>query len=348
LLRARRVLAIRGAREVFLRLLREGNRDEQEIALRVLAQARGDREVFERVYEVFQSPGRLRIDALPALIEIDPDAGGRVAGEAVASDDPRLQWEGAMLALEHGILLPIETCLQTFRRPVTSGRPDFVAWGRQAAGRLVLRHGDEGERVLRQLLASGSRDERATAAFTLVEVAPQEAFDVLREELLATPPDYAWTKAVAHALATHCGDQLRAWVEREGGKLAATPGLVWVLAKSAQAPPDEAMAALLRGGTPATRAAAVRLLAKAKGTAALPQLRELLRHGRPRKVAQEAFRRMLAMRDAAHATAREMLKSEHWTERKAAVALLRRWGKLSREDAALASRDPHVAVRKAA
>ena len=44
----------------------------------------------------------------------------------------------------------------------------------------------------------------------------------------------------------------------------------------------------------------------------------------------------------------EMLDSEHWTERRAAVCLLRRWGKLSATQKERAEQDTHVAVRHGA
>jgi hypothetical protein len=43
-----------------------------------------------------------------------------------------------------------------------------------------------------------------------------------------------------------------------------------------------------------------------------------------------------------------MLESADWLERKAAVCLLRRWGKLTEEQRQLAQADEHVAVRAAA
>ena len=46
--------------------------------------------------------------------------------------------------------------------------------------------------------------------------------------------------------------------------------------------------------------------------------------------------------------AEEMIGSEDWAERKAAVCLLRRWGKLTPEQQAQAERDPHIAVQHAA
>ena len=57
---------------------------------------------------------------------------------------------------------------------------------------------------------------------------------------------------------------------------------------------------------------------------------------------------MLRMGEPAMATVRDMLGSEHWTERKAAYSLLRRWGKLSPAQQARGLADPHVAVRHAA
>jgi RNA polymerase sigma-70 factor (ECF subfamily) len=341
LLRVLRVLAIPGARKAFLHLLSEGNTDEQEMALLVLSQARGDREVLDRVHEVFRTPGPLRPTALRGLLQIDPETGARAAQEALASGDPSLQMWGAYLALQHAVPLPIEACLDAFGHQVP-------AWGRRCAALLVLRHGDEGERVLRDLLARGRPDQRATAALVLAESAPDQAFPVLREALLAGRPEHDWTKAVTRTLAAHCSDQLRAWLEDEGAELAATPGPVWALADSGTTPSDAVTEALLTEGTPAVRAAAVRLLAHAKRAAALPVLRRLLREGRPRKVAQEAFRQMRRLRDAAHDTALAMLESEHWTERKAAVALFRRWGKLTPDLAKRAESDPHPAVRKAA
>ncbi len=350
LLRVKRVLALPGAREVFLRLLREGNCDEQEIALAVLSQARGDQEVLNRVHEILRTPGRLQREALGTLLQIDPDSGARAVGEAVESGDTRLRAEAAWLALWREVSLPIETCVKALGREVPARRGEmfYETAGRQSACLLLLRRGEEGERVLRQLLAGGRPDERAAAALALAEIAPDEAFEVLRQELLTGNPDNHWTKAIARALSAHCAEQLRAWLEGEGEKMARMPGPAWVLANSAATPSEAAVDLLLREGTPAVRAAAVRLLAKAKGASALPELRRLLREGRPRKVAQEALRRMLRLGEAAHETAREMSESEHWTERKAAVVLLRRWGKLSRRDAERAGHDPHVAVRKAA
>ncbi len=77
-------------------------------------------------------------------------------------------------------------------------------------------------------------------------------------------------------------------------------------------------------------------------------LREHLRAGQPRKLAQEAFRQMLRLGDAALPTAIEMASSPHWPERKAAYCLLRRWEKLTADQKGRAAKDSSVAVRHAA
>ena len=105
---------------------------------------------------------------------------------------------------------------------------------------------------------------------------------------------------------------------------------------------------LSRTGTPAARAAAVRILARQRGAEFIHELRRCLREGRPRKVAQEAFRQMQRLGKAAMPTVQQMLDSDHWTERKAAYCLLRRWEKLTAELRRRGQADGHVAVRDAA
>ena len=83
-------------------------------------------------------------------------------------------------------------------------------------------------------------------------------------------------------------------------------------------------------------------------TLLLPRLRECLAAGRPRKVAQEAFWQVHRRRDEAGPMVEQMRRSALWTERRAAVALLRRWGQLTASQRAEAEADSHVAVRHAA
>ncbi|MCY3020131.1 MAG: hypothetical protein NTW87_14025 [Planctomycetota bacterium] len=92
----------------------------------------------------------------------------------------------------------------------------------------------------------------------------------------------------------------------------------------------------------------MRRLARETGAALLPELRRCLSEGQPRKVAQEAFWQMFRLGQAAMPVVQEMLVSEAWPERKAAVSLLRRWGKLTPRQQARARKDPRLAVRHAA
>jgi len=144
------------------------------------------------------------------------------------------------------------------------------------------------------------------------------------------------------------GDRLLAWAERNQPGPADDPALAWALGKARIAAGSAAAEDALHYGGPAVRAEAVNALAHAQGAAFLPELRACLRDGRPKKVARAAFRQMLRLGQAATATVEQMRTAEHWTERKAAVCLLRRWGRLTPEQQAQAQRDPHVAVRHAA
>jgi hypothetical protein len=57
---------------------------------------------------------------------------------------------------------------------------------------------------------------------------------------------------------------------------------------------------------------------------------------------------MQRLGEAAMPTVRQMLDSDHWTERKAAYCLLRRWKVLTPELRQRGQADTHVAVRHAA
>ena len=105
---------------------------------------------------------------------------------------------------------------------------------------------------------------------------------------------------------------------------------------------------LLQYGTPGMRAMMVRDLARRRGAGFIPELRALLHGGEPKKVARYAFRQLRRLRDAALPAALKMLESEHWGERKAALCLLRQWGKLTKDQQARGRKDPHPAVRHAA
>ncbi|MCK4300879.1 MAG: HEAT repeat domain-containing protein, partial [Planctomycetes bacterium] len=344
--RSGRVLAVPGVREALLDIVREGKTyGERYWAIHALSHATGDTEVYDCFYQVFRNPSgdRPRLlarMALGALCDVRPEAAADVIVEALDGPDLQLRGAAAWEAVRRGVLPSVEACLKAFVTGVNW-------WGRVCAGNLVSKHGEKGERVLRELMATGSDAERATAAMALARTGAKEAFDVLKEELLSGQHDRHWVEAVSQTLASRYGQQLFDWIEGQGRALASMPVVTWTLAKSRATSAGPMIGELFREGTPAVRAGAVRILARRRGPAFLPELRRCLREG-PRKVAQEAFWQIHRLGQAAMPTVEAMLASDHWTERKAAVCLLRRWGKLTLKLKARAESDSHVAVRHAA
>ena len=151
---------------------------------------------------------------------------------------------------------------------------------------------------------------------------------------------------VTRSLLHHYASQLSGLAQAE--TTPSSPGLAWLRAqlriRSGRASPDD----ILLYGSAQARADTLRERAAEEGAALMPQLRAFLNEGKPRKLAQEAFWLMLRLGDAAEPAAQEMFSSSNWTERKAATCLLRRWGKLTREQHATARNDSHIAVRFAA
>ena len=197
-------------------------------------------------------------------------------------------------------------------------------------------------------MRDGPPTERCTAALALARTGSKEAFDILKQELLGAPRDRNWAKAVSRTMGRQYGKELTAWIESDQPCLDDLPAVLWTLARSDHMRIGPLVEGFFREGTPSMRAAALRILARQNAIDLLPELRRCLREGKPRKVAQEAFWQMFRLRDAAMPTVQEMLKSEHWPERKAAVCLLQRWGQLTPEQTREANADPHVAVREAA
>jgi len=346
LFRGGRILAIPGVRDELLRIVREGQRDEQYWAIQALGHARGDEEVYARLLQVFRSisdqPMTIRCSALAALCDLKPETAFAFVCEA--SNDLRFRrcsgWAW-WIAHRNGLRLPLEVCRSGFGR-------DIAPVSRWMAGDLALRHGEEGRKALEQLMRTGSPDESASAALSLARPDFPEAFEVLKTELVTGYRERKWTRMVARTLAKHYGAQLSAWAQAEPARLAEVPGLAWALSQARLLQGDQTTEYLLRYGTPSARAALVRRLAQERGAAFLPELRRFLAEGQPRKVSQEAFWQMFGLRDAAMPVAQEMLASEAWPERKAALCLLRRWGKLSPRQQAQARKDAHPAVRHAA
>ena len=342
-LRTGRVLTIPGMRDELLRIVRQAKpQDDVYWTIQALAHATGDDEVYDCLCGLFRDPhSRQRIQALWALCRIKPESGTALVTEALR--DPVLGRRGTVgwIALLNGLLPPIDACLNAF-----GAQADANA--RVAAGHLVLKHGQAGVEALEEVLRTGSAAGRTTAALALARPGHTQAFDVLKQELLDPPSDRKWFKIVSRVLGAHYGPELADWLEREGDRLADAHAPVWALARNRTQEVGPMVEMLLRQGTPSVQAAALRILARQQGADLLPELRRCLCEGQPRKVAQEAFRQMLRLGESAVPTVRQMLTSEHWTERKAAFCLLRRWGKLTAEQRVRGQQDPHVAVRQAA
>jgi len=338
-----RILAISGVRDELLRIVAEGTEKDRWWAMEALAHARGDNEVFDCLLQIFRDPADPnRRQALAALCQLRPDMGAELIPEAL--HDPELQTPGGWawwIAVQHGYQIPIDTCVAGFGRNVAAN-------SRMLAGWLVLRHEAEGEKALEELLRTGTPDQRATAAVALAGKERPEVFEALVGELLHGYRERKWMRIVARPLVREYGDRLLAWAAEEKPDLTNRPALAWALGKARIAAGLAGDDDVLRYGSPTIRAEAVRELAEEDGPRYAPQLRRLLREGTPRKVAQRAFRQMLRLGEAAMPTVQQMLESEHWTERKAALCLLRRWGKLTHSQQYRGRQDPHVAVRHAA
>ena len=342
--RTGRVLAIPGVREALLDHLRKGVRAGQWEIVQALSHLSDDVEVRRCLLDAFRNPdpdqASLRREALGALCRIAPEQAVAFLSEALRSDDPLMRGAASWLAVRDGHLPPIDDCLKAFGAEVHW-------WGRICAANLVFKHGKAGVETLERVLQAGSTDARAAAAMALARTGSPEAFDVLLRKLLDATTERKWLKAVSRTMARHYAGRFAEWIEADPARLAGVPAVAWTFLRSgAEAGP--VIEELLTSGTPSVRTAALRLLVRERGAAMLPELRRCLREGRPGKLAREAFKQMLRLGDAALPAAQEMLSSDCWTERKAAVTLLDAWGKLTPEQRAAASRDPHVAVREAA
>jgi len=219
---------------------------------------------------------------------------------------------------------------------------------RLEAARLVCRHGEQGAVVLAKLLREGAPDEKATAALVLDPQTYPETFEVLRDELLTGHREDKWTRMVGRMLVHRFVGRFLEWVEQANPDLTDNPGLMRAVAfarvVTGQADRDD----LLLCGQPEQQRAVLKELIAEQGPAAIPVLRQVLRRARPPKPATTAFRWMRHFKEAAEPAVLDMLNSEHWGERKAAVGLLRQWGKLTDAQRDWALADPHVAVRHAA
>lgn len=345
LFRRGQVLNIPGVREELINIVKKGGEwIGLNHAILALSYAKGDKEAYSCVLEVFRDRSNAnsrRIDALSVLCNLKPENAVELIVEALAESEFRRRVWVWWIALRNGYLVPIETCLTGFSR-------DAAPVTRALAGKLVLMHGDTGRKALATILSKGSPDERATSALALAEEGDGEVFSALISELTSGYSNRKWVRRVSRAIIYHLNEQLVAWVSKETHDQTGCPGIAWLIAQVHISNSEATAEDVFYHGTPSTQTAAAKELARQKGTSFLPNLRQCLREGQPRKVAQEAFWLMYRFGDAAMTTVTEMLGSDLWTERKAAVCLLRRWGKLSLAQKARAEADPHIAVRHAA
>jgi len=319
------------------------------MAVHVLSQVRGDPEVITLLEEVTGHPACPHLlwqASFRGLCQLQPESAARRVAEVLRDDGDRppgktRRRRDRAVGYAHEVQLapPLDACLQALAGPAFLGT-------RIGAAQLCLHHGSEGEAALREALNGQLGDVRHAAAIALGQQGDVEALTVLRNELLATRDQWK-AETMADAIVRHDSDAVRELIAGADGAEACLPTLMWSLARSRERPDAELMASLAREGTPAIRAAAVRALSQCRGAEYLPHLRQVLAEGQPRKVAQEAFRQMQSLGDEAEPTARDMLASERWTERKAGVCLLQRWGKLSELERTTAREDEHIAVRHA-
>ena len=359
------VLSIPGIPEAFLQIALEGNepasssaRVAPAMAIQALGHARRTPELVQQLTAIYRDNEGyhryLRAAALAALCRLEPEAAREWLSQGLVDDDARVRTTAAYMAVSRELLPPLEICLQALYK-------ETGWWGRSCAAMLVAGHGEPGVAALEEILESGVGVMRCAAAMALAKTGSAGAFEVLTEELLGSrsgPEGIKLRRAVSRTLARGFGDLVVNWVEDDSERLTTFPAVMWTLAKFPGLPAErspaggvplgEMVETMAREAPPALRHAAVRMLAWQRGVDYLPELRQLLAAGRPRKVAQEAFRQMQRMRERALPTAMEMMDSDLWTERKAAVCLLRRWGKLTPELRARAEADDHIAVRHGA
>jgi hypothetical protein len=347
------VLKMPGMREAFIAAVRERKGTEIGFQIKALSFLAGDAEVLQLLWEVLRSKATYSADAREAamigLLRLAPESGRQIIAEALR--DPELPQRVWWRIQDSGRLPPLDLLVQTVHRleraaPVSSKHDR----GRVAAAfaKMILRQGDSGRRALEEMLSLGTQMERFAAALALASEGHPGAFQVILDEAQRQKHVHWRAKFLTPLLGCCYPERIRDLLTKNRADERKADLLAWSLACARAAPPKGMPDDLIANGTPSVRAAAVRMLVRQRGAEAVPELRRVLREGRPRKPVQEAFRGMLRLGEQALPAAREMLLSEHWAERKAAVCLLRRWHKLTPDQQARAQQDPHIAVRHAA
>ncbi len=328
-------------REFLLKMIRMGH----GFCLLILAGDADDPAVRALIVDVFRDrsiPLGGRRAALEIMCRLEPGRAQDYITEALADDAFRRATGGAWwAALRDGHVIPIETCLTAFDRSAAH-------MCRLQAARLICRHGERGTAALEKMLREGTPDERATASLVMDPQTYPETFEVLRDELLSGHRQDKWTRMVGRMLVHRFVARFLEWVDAAEPDLTDNPGLMRAVAYARVTTGRYNRDDVLLCGQPEQQQATLKELIAEQGEGVIPILRHCLRVARPQKVTRTAFRWMRHFKDAAEPTALEMLESEHWGERKAAVGLLRQWGKLTDAQRERALADTHIAVRHAA
>ena len=342
------VLSIPGMREELLKTVRRAAEVPAGALLYIiilLGRYCTDAETTETLLAAFRSdklPAQARNQALGAICKRQPETADELALEGFGQRDLIVPCGEAWgLAERWEMLIPIDLCL-----PYVGAGP--LSELRLQAVRLIRQHGEQGRRVIDELLGSGSLDEQATVALALADSQRPELFDILKRELLHGHQGGNWPTFVAKRTLWHYADQVLSWSQAATHEEARRPPVAWLFARARLWKGQATEADILRCGGPHARKAVLRKVVARQRAEAIPELRRCLREAGPQQVTREAFRQMRRMKNAAMPAVLEMLESEHWGQRKAAVGLLRQWGTLTdaQRDRALA--DPHIAVRHAA
>lgn len=327
------VLAVPGIRDALLAALRTGQAVDQASAMAALSYSPEDPEVYRCILRIFhQTHG---VDALEALCRMRPERRQHFVAEALRARPGRSRRHAAWLAIQWGLTPPLEVCLKTFCE-----QPGSV--GQRCAEALILKHGEAGRLALGQLWRTGPPRQQWLGAVALTRAGDGDARAWLREQLATGQLAGEKSQLAAGAVARSCrGPALTGLTGPAAGDVA------WALRQDRTTATAD-IEHLYAAGTPAARAAAVRMLAYRQGARFLPELRRCIQAGRPRKVVQEAIRQLIRLRGQAEPVVREMLNSTAWTERKAAAVVLRRWRRLTPEQQAQLAQDPNPSVRRVA
>ncbi|MEE8397877.1 MAG: HEAT repeat domain-containing protein [Desulfobacterales bacterium] len=336
-----KVLAIPGLQEELIKIIQSGKPVEKAWILIALSYAADDKKVYDCIVEAFEQHPEVRHQVLMGIMLNKTASLPFFLLKALETQDRNVMAHAVWIALSKGIQIPIEPALKAF-----SGKLSPRA--RIDAGNLVLNHRKKGIKALEQMMHTGSTAERSTAAVVLAQTGYEKATAVLKQDLNTIQKDHEWTAAIADALIRYCNEDLLLQIQDGQYPQENHHAIIWGITRSHIPQSEAVLDGFLHEGTPAVRRAALRMLVRQKGAEMLPELRQCLQKGRPRKLAQEAFQQMYRLGDDALSTVQEMFTSESWPERKAAVSLLRRWGKLLPAQIEQARSDPHMAVRQAA